>query len=420
MKKPFSAVVESFQPLREKNLRLYLGGQAISLLGTWMQVTAQGWVVWELSHSTVALGTVAMLSQLPYLVLGPWSGAWADRLDRRRLLIATQTVAMLGAFTLAALVQTRQVTLEHIYALALVLGCSATLDMPAQQAFLGDLSGRVHLPKAIVLNAMAFHISRMLGPAFAGWLIASIGTAPAFWINGVSFLAVIGSLLIVRAHQVRKTQTSSALHEFWEGIRFVWSEPRLFDMFAFTVLMTLFAIANAQIFPAVAAEVLHGGPQTLGSLMGASGLGALVASLAIVPQVQRVRRTGWALAVCGVWAGLSYVLLSFSRWTPLSVAAVFSASLAIPPVMTTAMAILQVRAPEDMKARLLSARIMVSFGVQPLASLLVGWGAHLLGSPAMICLNGMVLIAGASFLLWLRSGLRVWEAALHEPSGRAR
>jgi len=415
MWKALLAIGESFAPLRERNLRTYLGGQAISLLGTWMQITAQAWVVWELTRSTVALGTVAMLNQLPYLVLGPWAGVWADRLDRRRLLIATQTVAMLGAFVFAALVQTERIAMWHIYALSLVLGCSATLDMPAQQAFIGDLAGVGNLPKAIILNAMGFHISRMLGPALAGWVIASVGTAPAFWANGASFLAVIGSLFVVRAKQVRKVRSGSALREFAEGVRYVWREPRLFDMLVFTILMTLFAISNAQIFPAISTEVLHGGPRTLGNLMGASGLGALMASLVIVPQVQRVKRTGRALALCVAWSGLGYVLLSVSHWALLSVAAVFFASLTIPPVMTTAMVVLQMRSPEDMKARLLSARIMLSFGVQPFASLLVGWGAHVLGSPMMIRLNGLVLIAGAGALLLFRPELRTWEARLGEP-----
>jgi MFS family permease len=417
MWKSFRAIRDSFAPLRERNLRTYLGGQAVSLLGTWMQITAQAWVVWELTHSTVALGTVAMLNQLPYLVLGPWAGVWADRLDRRRLLIVTQTLAMCGAFVFAALVQTNAIALWHIYALALVLGCSASLDMPAQQAFIGDLAGVGNLPKAIILNAMGFHISRMLGPALAGWVIASIGTAPAFWANGASFLAVIGSLFVVRAQQVRKVSSGSAVREFAEGVRYVWRESRLFDMLAFTVLITLFAIANAQIFPAIAAEVLGGGPETLGSLMGASGLGALVASLLIVPQIQRVRRTGVALAICATWSGLGYILLSLSHWTLLSVFAVFLASIAIPPIMTTAIVVLQICSPEDMKARLLSARIMLSFGVQPFASLLVGWGAHLLGSPMMIRLNGVILIVGASALLLFRTELRVWEAGLDKPHG---
>lgn len=419
MWKSLRAVAESFAPLRETNLRRYLCGQAVSLLGTWMQMTAQAWVVWELTESTVALGTVAMLNQLPNLALGPWAGAWADRLDRRRLLIITQAFAMLGAFVFAALVQTNTIALWHIYVLAFALGCAATLDMPAQQAFIGDLAGLSSLPKAIILNAMAFHISRMLGPAFAGWVIAAIGTAPAFWANGVSFLAVIGSLIAVRANQKRKSRSASAVREFIEGIVYVWRDPRLFDMLAFTVLIAVFGIANAQIFPAIATLVLGGGPGTLGLLMGASGLGALVASLLIVPQIQRVRRTGIALALSAVWSGLGFLLLSVSRWIPLSVFSVFLASIAIPPIMTTAIVVLQMRSPEDMKARLLSARIMLSFGVMPFASLLVGWGADALGSPMMIRLNGLVLIAGAGAFLLFRPELRAWEAGLDKPRGTA-
>src|SRR5262249_35057421 len=152
---------ESFTPLRLPNLRIYLIGQAISLLGTWMQVTAQGWLVWELSHSEVALGIVSMLGSLPLLLFGLWAGVWADRLDRRKVLIGTQAVAMILAFILAALVWTNTVQLWHVYVLSFLLGCVTALDFPAQQAFLGDLASMTNVRKAIILNAMIFQIGRM-------------------------------------------------------------------------------------------------------------------------------------------------------------------------------------------------------------------------------------------------------------------
>src|SRR2546427_967893 len=191
-----SRFVASFLPLRNRNLRVYLGGQAISLIGTWMQVTAQAWVVWSLSHSTAALGVVAMLGTLPILLLGPWTGVWADTLDRRRLLIVSQTSAMVLAITLALLVQTGVIQVWHVYVLATLLGIVTALDMPTQQAFIGDLSGMEQLRQAVVINNMLFQVSRMIGPALAGVVVARLGAAGAILPDRARFLPVLAPLVI--------------------------------------------------------------------------------------------------------------------------------------------------------------------------------------------------------------------------------
>src|SRR5215467_4793937 len=173
----------TFAPLAVRSLRIYLAGQAVSLLGTWIQSTAQAWVVWQLSHSTVDLGVNAMLGMLPFLLLGPWISVWADRLDRRRLLVGTQVSSMILAAVLAVLVQTGTVQLWHVHLLALLLGMVNALDMPTQQAFIGELSGREQVREAIVLNVMIVQVSRMVGPAFAGWIISALGVTLTFWLN---------------------------------------------------------------------------------------------------------------------------------------------------------------------------------------------------------------------------------------------
>src|SRR5258707_496700 len=194
-------VRSNFDPLRYPNFRLYLGGQAISLIGTWLQVTAQSWVVWRLSGSEAALGVVSMLNALPLLFLGLYTGAWVDRVDRRKLLIGTQIAAMLLAFALAALTQSGLVQLWHVYLLSFLLGISSALDMPAQQAFLGDLSGQAEVRKAVNLNVTIFQVSRILGPAFAGLVVARLGEAPPFWLHRLSFRAALASLVMVRPGQ---------------------------------------------------------------------------------------------------------------------------------------------------------------------------------------------------------------------------
>ena len=191
----------SFAPMKNRNLRIYLGGQAISLLGTWMQVAAQSWVIWELTKSESALGIVVMLNSIPLLVLAPWAGAVADRFNRRLILLVTQGIAMLLAFALAILIQTDLIQIWHIYLSALILGIVSALDFPAQQAFIGDLSGMGQVRQAVTLNIMALQVARMLGPAIAGILLKTVGNAASFWINGFSFFVVLLSIFLVRSQQ---------------------------------------------------------------------------------------------------------------------------------------------------------------------------------------------------------------------------
>lgn len=403
-------VSASFGPLRLPNLRTYLIGQAISLLGTWMQVTAQGWLVWQLSHSEVALGVVSMLGSLPLLLFGLWAGVWVDRLDRRKILIGTQTTAMVLAFILAALVFTGRVQLWHVYVLSFLLGCVTAIDFPAQQAFIGDLSGMTEVRKAIVLNAMILQIGRMVGPALAGFVVGAIGAAMAFFLNGLSFIAVIISLAIVRAHQVRSSRSGGQVQALLDGLRFIKNQPRVRDVITFAVLVTFFGISLGGFYAALAADVLKGNAGTLGLLMAASGGGALIGAMVVAPLVQTVRYIGRALALAVMWAGSWWIAVSLSRSIPLSMLFIFAASLAMPAVMTNVNGLLQVMAPPKMRGRLLSAYIIVSFGIQPIAALFIGFVANRFGTANAILFNGLAMISGGLLMLTLRSELRRWEA----------
>lgn len=399
----------SFTPLRLPNFRHYLAGQVVSMIGTWMQVTAQGWVVWELSHSAAALGTVAMLASLPILLFGPLAGVLADRLDRRKLLIGTQMVAMFLAFALALLVQLGHIQLWHIYILSFLLGTVTAVDFPTQQAFIGDLTGMGEVRKAVVVNAMIIQVSRMVGPALAGFVIGALGAAVAFWINGISFIAVIISLLMVRAHQVRRPTSGNPWAEFFEGLRFIGKQPRLQDLILYTVFVTFFGLAVMNILPAVADQVLKGRADTLGLLLAASGAGALTGALIVVPYVQAARRTGVVLGLCCAWAGLWYMAFSFSTLLPVSMLCLFITALTVPAIITTASGLLQTMSPPMMRARLLSTFTMVSFGIQPVASLVLGYSAQHFGPSMAIRLNGLLLMACALMLLTARPALRHWE-----------
>ena len=400
----------SFTPLRQRNFRTYLSGQAISLLGTWMQVTAQSWVVCGLSGSTVALGIVSMLGSLPILLFSLWAGVWLDRLDRRKVLIASQTSAMLLAFMLAALVATGTVQLWHVYVLSFLLGCVTAIDFPAQQAFIGDLSGVGEVRKAIVVNAMVMQIGRMLGPALAGFIVHGYGAALAFALNGISFLAVIYTLSIVRAQQVRSPNSGRSIGAVLDGLRFIKSQPRVQDVILFAMIVTFFGLSLLNFFPALADEVLHGDAQTLGLLLASSGAGALIGSTIVAPLAQSVRRIGRVLTLAALWAGTWYIAASFSRSIPMTMLCIFIVSLAVPTVLTTANGLLQVLAPPNMRGRLLSAFIIVSFGIQPIAALFVGFMANHFGTPAAILINGTAMIIAATLMITLRRELRHWEA----------
>lgn len=411
MRKAFDTFIQSFSPLKFVNFRIYLGGQAISLIGTWLQLTAQGWVVWDISHSEVALGIVGMLGTLPILILGPWAGVWADRLDRRKLLIGTQVAAMILAFILAFLTQTHLIQIWHLYVLATLLGVVTALDMPTQQAFLGDLSGMGEVRKAVVLNAMIINTSRVLGPALAGFIVGALGAALAFWLNGVSFIAVIISLVLVKSSQIKKTGASNPLGEFWEGLKFIGSQPRLTDLIIFAVIITFLAFPIINIYPAVASDILHGDAQTLGWLLASSGAGSLVATIFLAPIVQAQKRIGAIIGALVLWMGAWFMLFSISTNLPFSLLCSFLGSMSAPLVMTTALGLLQQLAPGNMRARLLSTFVVVSFGFQPFASLFIGYSAQQLTTPIAVLLNGIIMIVSVAVLFAARPALFRWEVS---------
>jgi MFS family permease len=413
-----TTLIESFSPLRIRDFRVYLLGQAVSLVGTWLQVTAQGWVVWVISKSPSQLGIVAMLATLPILLLGRWTGVWADKLDRRMLLIATAASAMALAFILATLVQTGLIQLWHLYLLSLLLGIVTAIDLPAQQAFLGDLSGMGQVRRAVNLNTMIVQASRMVGPALAGFIIASLGTATAFWLNGISFAAVIASLLAIQSHQARTVSREGSTGGFGEGLGFVAKNPRIQDLIIFVVLITFLVFPVLNILPSFATDVLHGDAQTLGILLASSGAGALAGTLFVVPIAQSAKRIGAVVGAAVVWMGVWAIVFSTTTFLPLSIISMFFVSLGAPAVFTIANGLIQFLAPPEMRARLVSLLLMVSFGLQPFASLLIGYSAETFTTPTAIEINGIFLLAAAAGMLLLRPSLLKWEVT--PLTGRAR
>lgn len=409
-------VMDSLSPLRVPTLRIYLSAQAVSQVGTWVQATAQSWVAWQLVHSAAVLGTISVLGSLPTLVLGPWVGLWADRLQRRWLLVVTQSTAMMLAFVLALLVQTGRIELWHILVLSTLLGCVSALDQPTHQAFLGDLAGPAEVRKAVVINAMIVQTSRMVGPALAGWLIGILGMASAFWLNGVSFLSVIVSLLRVRVDVAKPPMYEHSLREVWKGLQYVANQPRVADLFAITVLTTFCGIPVVQFLPPLVTDVLRRDAVTLGLLTSASGAGSVVGALFAAPIAQQFRRTGLVLSLAVGWSGVWFATLAVSRWVSLSASSLFLAGLAVPVVMTGANGLLQTLAPQRLRTKLIALWITVGTGTHLLGSMALGFMSHLVGVVQAIFWQASLMAVGAAALLLLRTGLSAWEANRSNPS----
>jgi MFS family permease len=375
----------------------------------------QGWLVWELTKSEAELGKVAMLGALPLLVLGPWAGTLADRYNRRQLLIVTQIAAMVLAFIMALLVQFNVAQIWHVYILATLLGVVTAVDFPALQAFLGDLTGMGQIRKAVVVNATLLQIARMIGPALAGFVIGATGIATAFWINGVSFIAVIASLLAIRTMaEALKVQGISAQGPnggFKAAWNHVTTQPRLVDLILFAIMMTFFGLSIINIMASVADTVLHGDASTLGLMLGASGAGALISTLVITPIAQSFKRTGLVVAGGAAWTGVWFLAMSFCTKLPPAMVCIFLGSIGAPLVLTTALGLMQVMSPGDMRARIVSLFTTVTFGMQPISALMVGYSAEFFGTATAVMLNGIALVLAPMLLLLLRPSLRLWEVA---------
>jgi predicted MFS family arabinose efflux permease len=270
--------------------------------------------------------------------------------------------------------------------------------------------------KAINLNITMLQVSRILGPALAGLIIASLGVATAFWLNGLSFVAVIISLWLVTSNQVRKPHHSDFLTEFKEGISYVATQPRLQDLILMAVLVAFFAFpVIMSLLPAVVGKVLHGDASTLSWLMMSSGVGALIGTTFLAPLTQATRRTGLVLGGIIGWVGLWLFIFSRVDWLPLALVCLFFVSTGIPAVLTTTMGLMQVLAPTEMRARLTSLFFTLTFGMQPVASLLAGYTADSLTTSTAIEVNGLLLMAGAILIMVVRPALRRWEANTSHP-----
>jgi MFS family permease len=398
----------SFRALRHRNFRLFLGGQVVSLTGTWMQQVALGWLVYRLTHSAFLLGLVGFCGQIPSLVVSPLAGVWADRWNRHRMVVATQALSMLQALALAGLVLTDVVRVWHVLVLSLFIGIVNAFDVPARQSFLVEMvGGREDLPNAIALNSSTFNAARLVGPSVAGAMIVAAGEGVVFLVNGLSYVAVIAALLAMRvpARPPHPGPAGPAWRNLEEGFAYVTRFAPVRSILLLVALVSLTGAPYAVLMPVFATDVLHGDAHTLGFLMGSIGVGALCGALLLASR-RTVRGLGNLIVAAVAGFGVALVAFSFSRSVGLSLVLVFFTGLGLMVQMAASNTILQTLVDDDKRGRVMSFYAASFMGTMPIGSLIAGGLAGTIGAPRTLCLGGAACLVGAFAFARALPGIR--------------
>ena len=359
-----------------------------------MDQIAESWLVYRLTGSALLLGTVAFASQIPVFLLAPIGGALADRLDRRKILICTQSSMMLLTFILAWLTLSHRVHIWQVVTLAALTGVVNAIDLPARQAFVVDMVSRADLVNAIALNSSMFNGARIIGPALAGIVVAAIGEGWCFFANGVSFIAVIAGLALMRIDRPRLAIEGGPLENIIEGFKFVAQTSPVRALMLLLGLVSFTAMPYAVLMPLFADQILHGGAQALGLLMGCSGVGALCGALTLAMRKSLKGLSLWVAVSCAGF-GVALLVFSFSRLLWLSAALLVPAGFCMMIQMASSNTLIQSMVPDRLRGRVMSVYAMTFMGMAPLGSLLAGSVAHKLGAPMTVGIGGVVAIVGA-------------------------
>jgi len=396
----------TFAALRHPNYRLWFRGQLVSLMGTWMQTTAQGFLVFELTHSSVYLGYVGFAAGIPAWLLTLYGGVVADRMSKRVLLMITQSMMMVLALLLAGLAFLHIVQPWHIIVLAFLLGIVNAFDAPARQAFVGELVSREDLTNAIALNATMFHSATAVGPAIAGAAYALFGAGWCFTINGLSFIAVIVALQkMVLKEEPRRRNSGSTAAEFKEGLRYVIAHPVIRVLILIVAATSMFALSFGTVIPAWAVGVLGGNAATNGFLYSARGVGSLIGALAIA-SLGRISYRGKLLSAGSLVFPLFFIAFSFVRWLPASLLLLVGAGMGMILVMNLANAMVQTLTPDHLRGRVMGAYTWIFFGCMPLGALWTGSVAGRMGEPGAIMINAVLILSFAAGIWVLFPRLR--------------
>jgi len=388
-----------FHALRHRNYRLFFFGQGTSLIGTWMQNIAQGWLVLVLTNSAFDVGLVSALGALPILLVSLPAGVFVDRVNKHRLIVLTQTLSLLQALALAILLWTHRIALWQVAVIAVFLGTVNAFDMPGRQAFMIELVGKDDLMNAIALNSSAFNTARVVGPSIAGLLISAVGLAWCYFLNAVSYVAVIWGLVEMRLPPfVRPERRGQGMEQFREGARFVRDDRRILALVSNMAVISIFGYPVLVLMPVFARDVLHVGASGLGFMMAVIGVGAVASALALAAFAPRVRK-GVILLWSGPAFGAAIVAFALTRWMPLVLVILPIGGAAM--ILNTAVTntLIQTLTPDGLRGRVMGFYAFVFSGMAPFGAFQAGWLAEQLGAPTAVEIGGTICVL-ASLLIW--------------------
>jgi MFS family permease len=391
---------DTFAALKHRNFRLFFIGQLVSLTGSWMQSTAQGWLVYQLTGSKLLLGTVAAVGSLPMLLLSVWGGSVADRHSKRTVVFYTQTGMMVLAFAFAALVWGGRIQPWHILVLAALGGVAMAFDMPARQAFTVEMTSREDLMNAVSLNSSVVNGARVVGPAVAGFLMAHVGMTLCFLLNGFSFLAVLAGLLLMRLPKfVPPAKPASTGRHMLEGFAYVAGHRPVRILLLLFAVVGVFGWSYSVLLPAYARDVLHVGERGFGALLSANGLGALLGALTVATYGNRVRSR--LMIFGGLWLfSAMLLLLAVVRWFPLVLACMAVGGWGMLVYFSTTNTLIQTRVSDAMRGRVMGIWGLVFGGMMPIGGLESGLLSQAVGVPWTVAVGALVC-AGAGLVTWL-------------------
>jgi MFS family permease len=383
--------------LGHRNYRLFFSGQSLSLIGTWMTRIATSWLVYRLTGSAWMLGLIGFLGQIPTFLLGPFAGVWVDRWSRHRTLVWTQAFSMLQSFALAVLAFSGHIAIWHIALLSVMQGVINAFDTPARQAFMIEMvEDRAVLPNAIALNSTMVNTARLLGPAIGGLIIAAVGEAWCFAIDGISYGAVILSLLLmtVAAAAPRRRDEENLWRELAEGFHYVTGSAPIRAILLLLAIVSLVGMPYSVLLPIFAMQVFHGGAHTLGLLMGSTGVGALIAAVTMAAR-RSILGLGRRIGLAALLFGSGIFVFALSRSLALSVAMLLVTGFAMMQHMASSNTILQTISDPDKRGRVMSYYTMAFMGMTPFGSLLGGALAARFGAPRALAVSGLICVAAA-------------------------
>jgi len=383
--------------LAHRNFRLFFIGQGISLVGTWMQNVGEGWLILTLTNSPFYVGLTSALSSLGVLLFSLYAGVIADRVDKRRVIVFMQVAFMLEAFTVAILVATHVVAVWQVLLLATLLGLASAFDIPMRQSFVVEMVGKEDLMNAIALNSSLFNGARVIGPAIAGLLIGALGIAWCYFLNGLSYVAVIAGLLLMRLPPVtRPPKTTSTWGGFREVLAFLRNDRRLRALMILTAILSVFGFPYISMMPVFARDVLHRGAAGYGALTSSIGVGAVIGALGIALASARIRKRGRLMLVGGTALGVLLILFSASRSLGVSMALLALAGCAMIVNNSLANTLLQTGAPDHLRGRIMGFYSFVFVGMAPFGAFLFGLAAEHIGAPTTIAIGGAIVVVAVT------------------------